>query len=241
MAENRGQRTVIHTTNIPETTQTAKTDAGKRRKLRLGIRRRAGARRSLEKSAPRKLTFGERLLRNTAVACALLLGILAVKNVDTPWSRAAIEGIESALTMRIDPDSTLSSLGFVKNIMPESSLVFFNISGSTPAQVVTGDVAHAFSEAQPWTTYSCGDDAEVRSAMAGTVSAVTELDSGDWCVLIDHGEGLETMYAYMEKPDVESGDSVARGARLGEVRGDTLYYEMRRDGSSVEPDGGGAM
>ena len=55
MAENRGQRTVIHTTNIPETTQTTKTDAGKRRRLRLGIKRRAGARRSLEKSAPRNL------------------------------------------------------------------------------------------------------------------------------------------------------------------------------------------
>lgn len=238
MNEKAGQRTIIHTAMIPESAGEA--PEKRRRAARIKPVRAGGAKRPRRRPAPRRLTFGERLLRNTAVACALLLGILAVKNVDAPWSRAAVDGLESALTMRIDPDSSLGGLEFMKNIMPEASLVFFNISGSSPAQVVSGDVEHVYTAAQPWTTYSCEDDAEVRSAMAGTVSAVTELASGDWCVLVDHGEGLETMYAYMEQPEVASGDSVQRGGRLGVVRGDTLYYEMRRDGSSVEPDGGGA-
>ena len=217
MSEKSIGKTVIHTAFVPEyaskTEKTAKTMARK------------------------KLDFGERLLRNTALSCALLLGILAVKNIDAPWSRAAVRGLESALTMRIDPDDSFGGVDFMKNIMPEASLVFFNISGSGPAKVVSGDVEHVFTSAQPWTTYTCGDDAEVRAAMAGTVSAVEELSGGDWCVMVDHGEGLETVYAFMEKPEVASGDSVARGARLGEVMGDTLYYEMRKDGSSVEPGG----
>lgn len=231
MSGNGGQRTVIHTTIVPESTRTGNARANAADKGIAKTRR--------QRTARRRMTFGERLLRNTAIACAMLLGILTVKNIDAPWSRAAVEGLESALTMRMDPDSALGSMSFMKRIMPEASLVFFNISGSVPAQVVVGDVEHVFSNAQPWTTYACADEAEVRSAMAGTVSAVKELDSGDWCVLIDHGEGVETVYAYMDKPEVASGDSVQRGGRLGVVRGDTLYYEMRRDGSSVEPDGGG--
>lgn len=216
MAEKGMQRTVVHTSFVPE---------GEKGKEKKSVRRR------------RKLNFSERLLRNTAISCALLLGILAVRNINAGWSRATVRGLESALTMRIDPDNGLGGMEFMKNIMPEASLVFFNISGSAPAQVVSGDVEHVFSESQPWTTYTCGDEAEVRAAMAGTVSAVTELSAGDWCVLVDHGEGVETVYAFMDEPEVASGDSVVRGGRLGEVKGDTLYYEMRKDGSSVAPGG----
>lgn len=220
--QDRG--TVIHTAFIPQETETVK------KKSRRGRAKRAP-------QPARKLGVGERLLRSTAIACALLLGILALKNIDTPWSRAAVNGLESALTMRIDPDHSLGKLDFVKNIMPETSLVFFNISGSAPAKPVSGSIDHKFSQAQPWITYSCDDRSEVRCTMAGTISAVSQLSGGDWCVLVDHGKGVETMYAFMGEPEVVSGDNVQRGARLGEVQGDTLYYEMRRDGSSVEPEG----
>jgi len=229
MAETSGQRTVIHTAFVPD-------DIKPVNKKSRTVRPRSFA--GHVKGLRKKLTFSERLLKNTAISCALLLGILAVRNIDAPWSKAAVNGIESALTMRFDPDGSFGEVDFLKNIMPESSLVFFNISGSRPAQVVSGYVDHSFTDSQPWTTYSCADDAEVRCAMAGTVSAVTELSEGDWCVLVDHGDGMETVYAFMERPEVNSGDSVARGGRLGVVRGETLYYEMRRDGSSVEPEGG---
>ncbi|MGI6239243.1 MAG: peptidoglycan DD-metalloendopeptidase family protein, partial [Christensenellales bacterium] len=189
------------------------------------------------RSGRSKLTFSERLLRNTAIACALLLSILAVRNIDQPWSNAAVGGIESALTMRIDFDQSLGKLNFVRSIMPESSFVFFNISGMAPAQPVAGEVKHAFSEGQPWTMYRCDESAEVRAAMAGTVRAVVQLGSGDFCVLIDHGEGVETMYGYLDLPLVAQGATVARAESLGALRGDTLYYEMRVDGVSVDPEG----
>ena len=215
-----GQSIVIHTAIKPEMApKPAKTVKPKPKISR--TEKRAG--------------FSERLLRNTALACALLLGVMTLKNIDAPWSQAAVTGIESALTMRIDPDATLGELSFVRSIVPESTLVFLNISGSGDVEPVSGTVVHEYAEGQPWTLYSCSDGASVRSAMAGTVSAVACMNSGDWCVLVDHGDGIETMYAYMERPEVDAGDQVGRGQNIGSVRDGTLYYEYRVDGESVAP------
>jgi hypothetical protein len=221
MGEERKPRTVIHTRMTPPPAPDKK---AKLRRVRLGT----------------KLSFGEKLLRNTAIACALLLSILAVRNIDQPWSNAAVDGIEAALTMRIDLDQSLGKLSFVRSIMPESSFVFFNISGSKPAAPVIGEVQHAYTEAQPWTMYLCESSAEVRAALAGTVEAVVQLESGDWAVLVEHGGGVETMYAYLSEPDVATGQAVNRGGRIGAINGDRLYYEMRRDGASVDPEKGEA-
>ena len=46
---------------------------------------------------------------------------------------------------------------------------------------------------------------------------------------------LESLYAYLEKPQVAAGDGLERGAELGRVRGMRLYYEMRKDGQSIDP------
>ncbi len=188
-----------------------------------------------QKKMPEKAGFSERLLRNTAIACALLFGVLTLKNIDEPWSQKAVSGIETALTMRIDPDDTLGDLSFVRSFIPESTLVFFNMSSSGILAPVEGTVTHEYLEGQPWTMYSCGESSSVRSALAGTVSAVSCMESGDWCILIDHGEGIETMYAYMDKPKYDAGDKVVRGEEIGKVRGNSLYFEYRINGKSVSP------
>lgn len=216
-----GKGTIIHTNIRPGSTDECnKSPVIKQRKL------------------PQKVGFSERLLRNTAVACALLLGILTLKNIDAPWSRSAVEGIEAALTMRIDPDGSLGDMSFVRSFLPESTLVFFDISSSGLLAPVEGEVTHEFYEGQPWMMYSCKAGTSVRSALAGNVSAVNSMDSGDWCVLIDHGDGKETMYAYLEKPNVDAGDRVVRGEKIGAVRGTNMYFEYRESGISTHPFGG---
>lgn len=239
MQNSNGQRTVIHTGMLPpeaKTEQKPKLEGARSGKRRLKRSSEGGSRSKTRKNAG----FSERLLRNTAIACTLLLGILTIRNIDRPWSRAAINGIESALTMRIDPDAGLGRLSFVKSIIPESTLVFFNMSGAEAVEPVNGDIVHRYSDGQPWTVYSCDPAAEVRSTMSGTVSAVACMESGDWCVMVDHGEGVETMYAYMDKPSVDAGDRVACGETIGAARGESLYYEYRQDGASVEPGQGDA-
>lgn len=182
-----------------------------------------------------KLSFSERLLRNTAVACALLLAILTVKNLDAPWAGAAMDGIESALTMRLDPDMPLEKMSLVQKWVPESTLVFLGISGKGAVTPVAGETEHPYYAGQPWTLYVCAQGASVRTALSGTVSATGQMESGDWYVLMDHGDGLESLYVDLEEPALSAGDKLERGAEIGCVRGTRLYYEMRKDGSSIDP------
>lgn len=182
-----------------------------------------------------RLTRTDRLLRNSAYACALLLGVLALGNVDQPWAKKASDTVERALTMRIDLDESIGALEFVKNIMPESALVFMNLSGQAALDVpVDGPVAHAWSSLQPWMMFNCAEDAEVRAANAGTVTAITPLSGGKYGVLVDHGEGVESLYAQLTAVDVAAGDAISRGQCLGRG-GDGVYFEYRVNGESVDP------
>lgn len=182
-----------------------------------------------------KLTRTDRLLRNSAYACALLLGVLALGNVDQPWAKKASDTVERALTMRIDLDESIGALEFVRNIMPESALVFMNLSGQAALDApVDGTVAHAWSNLQPWMMFNCAENAEVRAANAGTVTAITPLSGGKYGVLVDHGEGVESLYAQLTAVNVAAGDAVSRGQSLGRG-GDGVYFEYRVNGESVDP------
>ena len=178
----------------------------------------------------------DRLLRNSAIACAVLLGVLALGNIRQPWAEKASEGIEKALSMRIDLDDAIGELTFVRQLMPESALVFLNVSGGaalTPP--VDGAISHPWSNLQPWMMFEA-QDRPVSAAASGTVTAISPLSDGRWGLLIDHGEGEESVYAGLSECAVASGARVARGQQLG-VCGDGLYFELRRDGESVDPTG----
>lgn len=182
-----------------------------------------------------KLTFSDRLLRNSAYACALLLAILAMGNINQPWARNVSETIERALTMHIDLDESIGQLNFVRRIMPESALVFLNLTGESElAAPVRGEISHAFSETQPWLMFACEKGAEIAAAEAGTVTAVSELSGGGKGILIDHGQGLESVYAYLSETSVQAGDAVVRGQPLGKTDAN-LYFELRQSGDSVDP------
>ncbi len=181
------------------------------------------------------LSFQERLLRNCFLACAVLLGVLALGNVNQPWAQRAASGIEQALTMRIDLDESLGQLNFVRKLMPESALVFFNLSGEhellQPAQ---GELTHAHSAAQPWLMFATEPGAAACAVAEGTVSAVSPLSDGSYGVLIDHGDGRESVTANLAEVSVQTGDRVLRGATIG-TAGDGLYFELRQGGEPADP------
>ena len=200
--------------------------------------RRAGTRaiKNRRRSAKARLTFGERLLRNSAIACALLLMLLAARNIDTPWTRAAVEGVERALTMKIDLDGSLGSLSFVRDLMPESVLVFFDLSSQSElAAPVEGDLQKRFSDEQPWVEFSCAPEADVVAAEAGTVVATTQLSGGGWGVMIEHDNALESVCAYLLEPSVVAGERVERGQVIARSEAGRVYFEVRRDGAFVDP------
>ena len=182
-----------------------------------------------------RLSWSDRLLRNTAIACAMLLGILALGNVDAPWAKKASEQVRKALTMHIDLDESIGRLEFVREIMPESTLVFMNLNGSqAPLRPVDGALAHPWSNLQPWLMFECADGAEVRCIESGTVTAVSPMSDGLYGVLVDHGEGIETLYACLSNCDSRPGEAVEKGDRLGTVS-DRLYFEYRASGESTDP------
>ena len=213
----------IHTARNPESEQ----EAAPMRRSRAGNRRRSRLRAGL--------SFQERLLRNRFLACAVLLGILALGNLQQPWARKAADGIEQALTMKIDLDESLGQLSFVRNLMPESALVFFNLSGEHELLLPTqGDLTHAYSDAQPWLMFDATPGSAVCAVAGGSVSAVSALSDGSYGVLIDHGEGRESVTACLASTSVQTGDRVQQGDAIGTAGGE-LYFELRQGGESADP------
>lgn len=182
-----------------------------------------------------RLSFQERLLRNSLLACAVLLGVLALGNLNQPWAVKAASSIQHALTMTVDLDESLGQLSFVRKLMPESALVFFDLNGGSElAHPAKGALCHAFSDAQPWLMFESGDDTSVVSVESGMVSAISPLSDGSFGLLIDHGNGLESVFANLSEVHLQVGDEVVRGAIVGECT-QGLYYELRQGGVPIDP------
>ncbi len=76
----------------------------------------------------------------------------------------------------------------------------------------------------------------VRVVANGTVAIAERLGLYLLCVLVDHGGGYYSFYAYLKDAAVRRGDTVARGQVIGTVGGETsdegphLHFEIRGQG-----------
>ncbi|WP_394657638.1 LysM peptidoglycan-binding domain-containing protein [uncultured Novosphingobium sp.] len=84
--------------------------------------------------------------------------------------------------------------------------------------------------------------AAVRAAAAGTVIfAGTEAEQFGNLVVLDHGDGWNTAYGFLSKITVKKGAKVKSGERVGLVgntgraKGNELHFEVRQNGSPVDP------
>ena len=84
-------------------------------------------------------------------------------------------------------------------------------------------------------------NAPVLAANAGTVVFADFLGIFGRCVIIDHGTGLQSLYAHLSSFDVAPGMSVARDQQLGLsgqsglAGGDHLHFAMLLQGRPVTP------
>ena len=79
------------------------------------------------------------------------------------------------------------------------------------------------------------------AAAAGTVSQAGSAGGYGIVVYVDHADGVQTRYAHMSRVTVRAGQKVEAGGRLGDVgstgdsTGPHLHFEVRRNGSPVDP------
>ena len=83
----------------------------------------------------------------------------------------------------------------------------------------------------------------IYAADSGTVVASSNGWNGGWgnYVMIDHGNGMQTLYAHMSSRAVSVGQTVSRGQTIGYVgstgmsTGPHLHFEMYVNGSRIDP------
>jgi murein DD-endopeptidase MepM/ murein hydrolase activator NlpD len=82
---------------------------------------------------------------------------------------------------------------------------------------------------------------EVRAVAAGIVVHSGSEGKYGKTIVIDHGDGVTTLYAHASRLLVREGDRVDRGESIAEVgatgnaHGTHLHFEVRRDGHPVDP------
>ena len=84
-------------------------------------------------------------------------------------------------------------------------------------------------------------NAPVSAANTGTVIPADYLGIYGNCVIIDHGMGLQSLYAHLSSIDVQVGDAVTaetvlgRSGTTGLAGGDHLHFAMLLHGRPVTP------
>lgn len=96
----------------------------------------------------------------------------------------------------------------------------------------------------PAVIISGAENDNVISAAAGVVKSIDVLPQTGTTVTIDMGNGYECLYGQLKQVSVKTGDYVAAGTVIGylnmptkyySLEGCNLYFEMRKDGQSVNP------
>ena len=82
---------------------------------------------------------------------------------------------------------------------------------------------------------------EIKAVEKGKVVFAERLSGYGRMVVVDHGERYFSIYAHLSEILKKIGDTVKRGETLGRVgdsdslAGSRLYFEMRKDGKSIDP------
>lgn len=90
-------------------------------------------------------------------------------------------------------------------------------------------------------TWSVDRGTDVKSTAGGLVAFASHFEGYGKMIIVDHGDDYHSLYAHLADVDVDVGDRVARGEKLGATgatgsfEGPKLYFELRRDGKPINP------
>ncbi len=185
---------------------------------------------------PVKRKRGEALLKNMAVAAALVLCVVTLRTGVIPSLSDAADVVMTAASDQSLLDDQLGKLSFVSALFPEAVLVFGeNTEDTLSLPVSSGAVVHAWTESEPYLSWSTSETAVV-SASDGEVIGVYHGNGDERLVQVMGSDGLACLYGNLEEIAVQTGDFVSAGDVLGSLMtGAEFVFEVRRDGMSIDP------
>ena len=119
---------------------------------------------------------------------------------------------------------------------PLHAALAWPVSGSVTSPF--GDRGYSF---HPGMDIDAPAGAPVHPAAAGLVVAAGEETGYGNRIVIDHGRGLQTVYAHLERISVSTGEAVTSASTIGTVGctgmcdGVHLHFEVRLDGRKSDP------
>ena len=176
----------------------------------------------------------DRLMRNLAVSGALLLTVVAIRNIDTPRSQSVFSALQASAGM--EWDESVGKLSFVGGMLPEGIRAVWNekesVSVLAPLQ---GETVHAWTRQEPYLAIA-GVGRDVRAAADGEIMSIAHGPEEERIVRIRHDDGSETLYGNLQSCWFEEGDRVAAGDVLATLMEEKpLAFELRINGRSVDP------
>ena len=179
---------------------------------------------------------GEELLKNLAVASALVVCAVALRSGAVPSLTQPTDAVLAAVSGDTLLDEQLGKLSFVSALFPEATLVFGEQTEETLAMPVSGGVvAHAWSEDEPYISWTCASG-QVVSSLDGEVAGVYHGNDEERIIQVTADNGLSCVYGNLASASVAAGDAVRAGDMLGTLLpGAECVMEVRRNGYSVDP------
>ena len=138
----------------------------------------------------------------------------------------------------MNPDSTRTPTGTLQWPLPVAGTITSQFGHRVDP--ITGEVS-----SHTGTDIACAEGTPILAAADGTVTVANSLDSWGgsygYYIQIDHGGGLETLYAHCSAICVTTGQQVQAGQVIGYVghtgraTGSHLHFEVRANGNRVNP------
>jgi murein DD-endopeptidase MepM/ murein hydrolase activator NlpD len=203
------------------------------------------------------------LVAKMAVSAVIIVVVMLLKSIDIPATRWVVDRVKDAITYDFNISDSLGKLKFVSDYLPGLKSVFseqvvHEIEGEEDSSEVYQPVFAAPAEGKVVGFFGQGYDKQgkkatnqgidilsqqqgwVYSVADGKVIAVGEDETYGKHVKIEHSDGWVTLYGGCEDIQVQVGESVKQGDKIGKMGKDLsggyrLHFETLKGGQPLDP------
>lgn len=137
------------------------------------------------------------------------------------------------------PDPKEATAEPVKPSTPAPNLGNTQTSSSEMVKPVSGPIIRDYDKAKSkFVLFSAPAGSTVKAAKAGTVKLVSTNADGVQIMVVDHGNGLQTAYSFIDKLSVKKGDKVSKGQNIAKVTANefnALQFMVFKGTQTVDP------